>query len=130
MKTPDFDGQIGFRCLAADKEALIKLAENLGFKDLACLLRAVIKDLLKEQKFASSKRINALEEMRLEISKVAEILSEMRHGELNQLKVALFILGTEQTQQTSGLTLANPLQAKRITKVFPEFIQHMEQNEK
>jgi len=126
MKNEEFNDQIGFRVRASDKEALKHLAQRGGFKDSAALLRAVIQDLLKGQKTQLPNIAPDQEKILSRLGNLEAAFNQIRETDLRQIKIALFIVGTEQRKQGASLTLVNPLQAKRMQNIFPEFINQKE----
>ena len=126
MKNEEFNDQIGFRVRASDKEALKHLAQRGGFKDSAALLRAVIQDLLKGQKTQLPNIAPDQEKILSRLGNLEAAFNQIRETDLRQIKIALFIIGTEQRKQGASLTLVNPLQAKRMQNIFPEFINQKE----
>jgi len=126
MKSEEFNDQIGFRLRAADKEALKHLAQQGGFHDIAALLRAVMQDLLKGQKTKLPNHAQDQDKILVRLGNLEAAFTQLREQDLRQIKIALFIIGTEQRKQGASLTLVNPLQAKRMQNIFPEFINQKE----
>lgn len=131
MSKVEFSARIGLRLPTSDKKALEELAQNLGFPDLTAMLRAVITDLLKGQVPLKANGQYSLEQLDQKLAALTELVLSLKQSDLRQLRIGLFILGTEQVLDEEGnRSLANPAQTVRMKKLFPEFTQKQETNEK
>ena len=86
------------------------------------MMREIVKDLLSDNTPLRTKGENSLTELGLRIDSLKELIQEFRFQELKQLRIGLFILGTEQIKDEEGAALfVNPLQVERMKALFPEF---------
>lgn len=130
MNIKEFDARVSFRLPTQNKTALFELARNLGFKDVAAMMREIVKDLLADNAPLRTKGENSLEELGLRIDSLKELIQEVRDQELKQLRIGLLIVGTEQHKDEEGATFfVNPLQVERLKKLFPEFTNSKERHE-
>lgn len=124
MFIQEYDARVGFRLSSQDKEALFELAQKLGFKDVAAMMREIVKDLLTDNAPLRTTGENSLEELGLRIDSIKELIQEVRAQELKQLRVGVFVLGTEQIKDEEGAVFfAHPRQVERMKTLFPEFTQ-------